>query len=82
MAARRKRAKETLEILARLKAEVDPDLETIAELHEIHARHEREAGREENALRADARAAHARARAAEQSPRVARSCSVSFRDTP
>jgi hypothetical protein len=40
----------------------DPTSEDIAHLHEVHAQHEREAGREDRAAAADERARHVRER--------------------
>jgi hypothetical protein len=54
-------ARETAEALERVNPRNDPTLEDIARFHELHARHEREFGREERALLAEERARHARA---------------------
>ena len=54
--------RETLEALRRIKSRHDPDADDIAYLHEVHARHEREAGREERAAAAERRAQRARER--------------------
>ena len=50
------RAKETLDAISRVDPRKHPSLEDIANLHEIHARHEREAGREDRAAAAEKRA--------------------------
>jgi hypothetical protein len=51
---------ETIDVLRRVHPANHPDAATIAELHEVHAKHEREHGRIENARRASARADRAR----------------------
>ena len=53
---------ETLEALRRVDARNNPSAEDIAHLHEIHAQHERDAGREERAAAAERRARRARKR--------------------
>jgi hypothetical protein len=53
-------ARETLEALRRVKRRNQPSPEDIAHLHDVHARHEREAGREDRAAAAEERARHAR----------------------
>jgi len=59
---RRRRVQETLDAVSRADPRNDPTPEDIAYLHEVHARHEREAGREDRAALADERARHARER--------------------
>jgi hypothetical protein len=59
---RRRRAEETLEALLRADPRNDPTSEDIAYLHEVHARHEREAGREDRAAAAEGRARRVRER--------------------
>ena len=54
---------ETMEALQRADPGNDPSPEDIAHLHEVHARHEREAGREDRAAAAGERARRARKRA-------------------
>jgi hypothetical protein len=54
-----RQARETIEVLRRLRASGN-SREDIVSLHELHARHERELGHEENAARADARARYAK----------------------
>ena len=53
---------ETLEITRRVHPAKNPDAKTIAEFHELHAKHERNHGRIERAEEAERRAARARAR--------------------
>lgn len=55
---------ETLSLLRRAHPRNQPSDEDIVRLHEIHARHEREVGKEGNAVAAEERARRARARAA------------------
>ena len=57
-----------LSVLERAKPSNNPTPEDIARLHELHARHEREAGRYERAEAAEERARHARASARRASP--------------
>jgi hypothetical protein len=57
-----RRAKETIDAVSRVDPSKHPTAEDIAHLHEIHARHEREAGREDRAAAADKRARLARGR--------------------
>jgi len=59
---RRRRARETLEALRRADPKRNPTADDVAHLHEVHARHEREAGREERAAAAEERARQARER--------------------
>jgi hypothetical protein len=54
------RARETLEALRRVDPRRNPSVEDIANLHEVHARHEREAGREDRAAAAEERARRTR----------------------
>jgi hypothetical protein len=61
---RRRKSEETLDAVLRADPHNDPTLEDMANLHEVHARHEREAGREERAAAADERARHAPKRSA------------------
>ena len=63
-----RRAKETLEAASRAEPGKHPTLEDIAHLHETHAQHEREAGREDRAAAAEKRAQHARERDDKASP--------------
>jgi len=62
VSARRRRTEETREAVLRADPRNDPTPEDIAHLHDVHARHEREAGREERAVAAEERARHARER--------------------
>ena len=57
---RRRRVQETLDAIRRADPRRHPSSEDIAHLHEVHARHEREAGREDRAAAADERARQAR----------------------
>ena len=57
-----RRAKETIDAISRVDPRRHPTAEDIAHLHEIHARHEREAGREDRAAAAEKRAQLARER--------------------
>lgn len=57
------RARETLEAIQRAHPSNDPSIEDIANLHEVHARHEREDGYEERAVAAEERARQTRKRA-------------------
>ena len=59
---RQRRLAETHAALERVHPENHPSDEDIAEFHELHARHEREGGREEHAAAAEERAQRARAR--------------------
>jgi len=65
---RRQRRQETLAAIERVKPSNNPTPEDIARLHELHARHEREAGRYEQAALAEERARHARAKMKRASP--------------
>ena len=56
-------ANETLEALQRADPGNHPSGEAIAHLHDVHARHERERGREDRAAAAEDRARRARKRA-------------------
>ena len=56
-------ARETIEALRRANPTNQPSPEDIAHLHDVHARHEREAGRNDRAAAADERARRARERA-------------------
>ncbi|HEX6679374.1 MAG TPA: hypothetical protein VF063_01890 [Gaiellaceae bacterium] len=58
-----RRSRETLDAVQRARPSNDPTVEDIVYLHEVHARHEREAGREERAAAAEERARLARERA-------------------
>lgn len=53
---------ETLSVLRQANPRNQPTVEDIARLHELHARHEREAGREGSAVVAEERARNVRAR--------------------
>jgi len=57
---RSRRVQETLEAIRRADPRRNPTSEDIAHLHEVHAKHEREAGREERAAAAEERARQAR----------------------
>ena len=57
-----RRAKETIDAVSRVDPRKHPTAADIAHLHEIHARHEREAGREDRAAAAEKRARLARER--------------------
>lgn len=57
------RARETLEALQRVEPRKTPSVEDIAHLHDVHARHEREDGREDRAAAAEERARQTRERA-------------------
>jgi hypothetical protein len=57
-----RRANETLEALRRVHPRNHPSADDIAEFHELHARHEHEAGREERAAAAEERARRLRTR--------------------
>jgi hypothetical protein len=57
---RRRRVQETLEAIRRADPRRNPTSEDIAHLHDVHARHEREAGREDRAEAAEERARQAR----------------------
>lgn len=59
-ADRIRRSRETLEALRRTSPHSDATGEDIAHLHEVHARHERQAGREKRAAAAEERARRAR----------------------
>jgi hypothetical protein len=59
---RRRRVQETLDAIERADPRNDPTPEDIAHLHDVHAQHEREAGREDRAVAAEERARHARER--------------------
>jgi len=60
---RMREAQETLEALRRVALRHHPTHEDIANFHDVHARHERAAGREDRADAAQERARQARARA-------------------
>jgi hypothetical protein len=60
--ARLKRLEETAEALRRVRPSNRPTHDDIAYFHELHARHEREQGREERARAAEARARRVRTR--------------------
>ena len=55
-------AHETLEAIRRTRPGNHPSAEDIAHLHDVHARHEREAGRADRAAAAEERARRARER--------------------
>ena len=55
-------ARETLDAVQRAHPHQNPTLEDIAHLHEVHARHERDAGREDQAAAAEERARRVRER--------------------
>ena len=55
-------ARETIEALQRVDSRSHPSAEDIAHLHDVHADHERGAGREDRAAAAEERARHARER--------------------
>jgi hypothetical protein len=57
-----RRFEETLSVVRRAHPRNQPSVEDIVRLHEVHARHEREDGREENALAAEERARRVRTR--------------------
>ena len=57
---RRRRVQETLEAVRRADPRRNPTADDVAHLHEVHARHEREAGREDRAAAAEERARQAR----------------------
>jgi hypothetical protein len=59
-ARRRRRVAETLEAVRRADPRRHPSSEDIAHLHDVHARHEREAGRDERADAAEERARQTR----------------------
>lgn len=54
-----RRSRETVEALRRAYPTNHPTGEDIAHLHDVHARHEREAGREDRAVAAEGRARRA-----------------------
>ena len=55
-------ARETLDAVQRAHPHEHPTAEDIAHLHEVHAKHERDAGHEEQAAAAEERARRARER--------------------
>jgi hypothetical protein len=59
--------RETAEVAVRVNPQNNPSLEEIARFHELHARHERELGREDTARAAEERARRARALAKRRS---------------
>lgn len=61
--ARITQSRETLEALRRVERKNHPSSEDIAHLHDVHALHERRAGREDRAVAAEERARRVRARA-------------------
>jgi hypothetical protein len=61
LSIRNKKIEETLEVLRRVHPQSQPTSEDIAQLHDLHATHERESGREGNALASEARARRVRA---------------------
>jgi len=61
-AERIRRSRETLEALRRADPRNHPSAEDIVYLHELHAQHEREAGREDRAAAAEERARNAHAK--------------------
>jgi hypothetical protein len=63
---RRRVAEETLEALRRVDRRNHPTAEDIAHLHELHAQHERAAGRKARAAAAEERARLTRERDADQ----------------
>lgn len=65
---RMRTAQETLDAIERARPENHPTVEDIANLHEVHARHERDAGREDAAVAAEERARRTRERAAVPPP--------------
>ena len=72
LSVRNQRIEETLRVLKQAHPDSQPTPEDIARLHDLHATHERQAGREGTALAAEARARHARAltrRRAQRSPK-------------
>jgi len=64
----RQRLQEPLEVIEKAKPSNNPTLEDIACLHELHARHEREAGRDERAEAAEERARRVRAQMRDAPP--------------
>jgi hypothetical protein len=65
--------RETISMLRRVQPSNGPSLEDIARFHELHAAHERKAGRIQNAEAADERARTARVRSEARERRVDRS---------
>jgi len=65
----RQKMDETLSVIEKARPSNNPTLEDIGRLHELHARHEREAGRYDRAEAADERAKRVRALTRRAPPR-------------